>query len=85
MLQQRLGVLARRRELVAQARERHRALVRDDRADAIGDDREGVAVGVQIAADPDGDTRLDQPRQMGGVGAQLRARERLMAGREQPR
>jgi hypothetical protein len=71
MLEQRLGVLARRPELVARAREGHRALVRDDRADATGDEREGVAVGIEVTADPDGDAGLDQLGQVRGAGARV--------------
>ena len=79
MLEQRLGELPRGPQLVAQAGERDRPFGLDDRGDAGGDGGERVGVGVQVAADADGEARGPQRGQLGAGVAELGERRRLVA------
>ena len=77
MLEQRLGVLARGAQVVAQAAERDGALGGHDRGDALAHRGDRVGVGVEGAADPDGAPVLSPA----GVALEERLRA---AGHEPP-
>src|SRR4051812_7078005 len=67
VLQQRLRVLARRAEVVAQARDRHLAVALDQFDDAPLDVREGLDVDVHRRAEPHGPASGPQGGEVAGV------------------